>query len=308
MTYLPPQVSEVPDLPVEDCAAASDLMAANKATTGDYPANRAERERIRTATGKPHGGLTVADINHANRTLYGNELTVANVPFSRFLSDYMALDYGAVLLGNAHNLTSHYNRWDPGFGQKPNAGHAVYVQGEGPGGSRKAGFLWWMNPLAPWTYQGEWIPTAVVQAYAWGIGQSGLVQEGAWRSTGGPNVPGDSMPGFTLLPGPPGTVTLKGAGHYYLKLSDNTLHGPLDPATFAPRRGYPIHMDEPVHGAIPGQDRQTAWLIGDEAAALLASDVTVAFAPAPVIDCGPAVAAATAPLNDRIAAAKAALG
>jgi hypothetical protein len=314
MAFCPAKVSEVPDTPVEDCAPSSDLMAANKATRGAYPATRAERERIRTATGIPHGGLTVAWLNVANRKLYGHELEVLAIPFARFVDDYMGADYGAVLLGSYANLPAHYRRWDPAFGQKLNSGHAVYVQGSSPAGSRATGKLWWMDPLAPWDHKGEWIDVAAVRAYAWGIGQSGLVREGAWlTTTGGPHSGADMGLAFDILEPADGTVTVTGPKHAIIRLSD---------AAYLPiADGYRRHAFARVRLVAPldavAGDRRNGWLVTvpatDDAAFLLASDVT--YSPAPPSDCTAQVTAAVAPVQAelnaakaRISAAKSALG
>ena len=81
-----------------------------------------------------------------------------------------------------------------------------------------------------------------------------------------------------------GTIRLKGTGHYYLLLSDGSLHGPIDPASPAwidrPAIG-PVTLTKPIPGGPAGQDRVTAYLIGRDAAALLAFSVTFTEAPDP---------------------------
>lgn len=294
-TYVPPQVSEAPDQPVEDCAPSADLMAANKASLGAYPADRAERERIRSATGKPHGGLTVVDLNRANLALFGQRLDRRSIPFSRFIVDYMDHDYGAVLLGSAGELPDHYNRWDPAFGRKPNSGHAVYVQGAGPHG-RKAGHLWWMNPLAPWSYGGEWIELAAVRAYAWSIGQSGIVQEGAWATA---NTPEEPM-GLTWGPTSQiGTIALVGAGHALLS---------PDPASYPNIADRPDGQVLPAYGtgrlaapynAGPG-DRQNVYVTASGGRVYLVLFADARLTAAAPLDCTAAVDQATKVYQDRI--------
>ena len=94
----------------------------------------------------------------------------------------------------------------------------------------------------------------------------------------GPDT-GVAMQSFTLLPGPAGTLTVKpGPDYAYLRLADGTLHkvpnglGVKHPA-------YPVRLLKPLPGGAPGADRSTGYLIGDEAAFVLASDVL--FTPDP---------------------------
>jgi len=128
---------------------------------------------------------------------------------------------------------------------------------------------------------------------------------GGWLggTTGGTNQPGDEMASFTLLPGPAGTVTVKGAGHAYLRLADGSLH-PV-PDGFSKHPAYPVKLLTPIPGG--SGDRATGYLIGDEAAFLLATDVTFVADPTST-DCTAAVKAATEPLTAKIAAARTALG
>jgi len=89
---------------------------------------------------------------------------------------------------------------------------------------------------------------------------------------------------FTVIDGPTGTVTVKGPGHSYLLLSDGTLH--TIGAGTVKRPAHPIRLTEPIPGGVAGADRSTGWLVGANAAFLLASDVT--FVPE---DCASAIAA-----------------
>lgn len=75
-----------------------------------------------------------------------------------------------------------------------------------------------------------------------------------------------------------GTLVVKGEGHYYLRLLDNTRHGPLDPGKFGIHSAFgPVKL---VGGGIngPADPRVDGYIVGTEAAFLLASDVE--FAPA----------------------------
>ncbi|GAC1618034.1 MAG: hypothetical protein NVS9B1_27270 [Candidatus Dormibacteraceae bacterium] len=85
-----------------------------------------------------------------------------------------------------------------------------------------------------------------------------------------------------------GSLTVAGNGHYYLRLQD----GVLQPAPAGWVKAFaigPVTLKPPIPGGAAGADRSTAYLVGDDAAAFLASDVT--FTPAPA-DTAPAVNAA----------------
>lgn len=94
----------------------------------------------------------------------------------------------------------------------------------------------------------------------------------------------EPMRSFALIDGPTGTVTVKGPGHSYLLLADGTLH--TIGAGTVKHPAYPIRLIAPIPGGVAGADRQTGWLVGVNAAFLLASDVT--FVPE---DCAAAIAA-----------------
>ncbi len=66
-----------------------------------------------------------------------------------------------------------------------------------------------------------------------------------------------------------GTVTVNGPGHYYLRMSDGTLQGPINPATFGEHRAFGPVLPVP---AIKGHDGEDAYLIGEMAALLLKAD------------------------------------
>lgn len=85
---------------------------------------------------------------------------------------------------------------------------------------------------------------------------------------------------FTLLPGPSGSIVVNGDNHAYLRLADNVLH-PIPNGATKPL-AYPVKLLVPIPGGAAGADRQTGYLIGDEAAFLLKSDVT--FTPFPPAD------------------------
>jgi hypothetical protein len=117
----------------------------------------------------------------------------------------------------------------------------------------------------------------------------------AWVAALPSHAPEVPMQSFTILPGPPGSLVTKATpGIAYLRLADGSLN-PV-PAGYPKAWAQPIKLLKPIPGGVAGADRQTGYLVGDEAAVFLASDVI--FTPA----------ATTADLERQIAAAKAALG
>jgi hypothetical protein len=88
---------------------------------------------------------------------------------------------------------------------------------------------------------------------------------------------GDMGTTFNLIPGArAGTLTVRtDAPHFYRRLLDGTMHGPINPATFGTKQAYgPVTAVPPFTGGQPGEDRSTVYIIGDEAAELLVKDVT----------------------------------
>lgn len=120
-----------------------------------------------------------------------------------------------------------------------------------------------------------------------------------------PEVPVQS---FTILPSAAtGSLTIKGAGYAYLRLLDGTLHP--TPPTFAKSIAFgPVKLLNPIPGGKAGADRATGYVVGDEAAFLLESDVTFKPKTTPVGDCKAAVNAAldhlTKPVTDLATAIK----
>lgn len=94
-----------------------------------------------------------------------------------------------------------------------------------------------------------------------------------------------------------GTIRINGTTHWYLRLVDSTLHGPIDPtnAQWVDRPAFgPVKLVPPIPGGTVGSDRATAYIVPEpnrstEAAAILASAVT--FTPDSA-DCADDIAAA----------------
>lgn len=114
-----------------------------------------------------------------------------------------------------------------------------------------------------------------------------------WDDLGGHGLPQEEdVRTFNVDPAAKaGRITIAGSGHYYLRLADGTKHGPIDPASppWTNRPAYgPITLTPDIDGKSTTGVRAIAYLIGTEAAALLASDCT--FTP-DTGDCSDAVAA-----------------
>lgn len=146
----------------EDCTWASGVMAANAQTKGNYPATLAEAERLRAASGEPPGGgSNIGDLTRGMMARYGWAGATVEHDWTK-VSKALAVGRGAVLQGSMGSVSTHLRRWDPGF----RGGHAVYVQRE------RSGALWWMNPQAPATYQGEEVTDAQAKTYFLGLAGS----------------------------------------------------------------------------------------------------------------------------------------
>lgn len=127
------------------------------------PSTRAEYEALRVAGGdgpteKPHDGSNLEQLQTGFERRYGwSPVRIGppgfpTPPFANFWG-LLKPGTGAVVQGSMGSLEPHYRRWDPAFGSGGKlAPHAAYVQRETDGNR-----VWWMNPLAPKSYDGEWM-------------------------------------------------------------------------------------------------------------------------------------------------------
>lgn len=70
-----------------------------------------------------------------------------------------------------------------------------------------------------------------------------------------------------------GTLTVPKAGHGYQRLLDGSVHTITIGPPWVDRQAYgPVKLHTPIPGGAAGADRQTAYIVGVEAAAVLASD------------------------------------
>lgn len=167
-------------------------------------------------------------------------------------------------------------------------------------------YAWSLNHVASWAHIYQWQNGQSIAGAAVDFDRAMQGDYGQWSPmpSSGPAQPiGGEVQNFSVLPGPSGSLVVNGAGHYYLRLADGTRHGIAAGTAKSP--AHPIKLTLPLSGGAPGADRSTGYLVGDDAAFLLASDVT--FTPYLPADCTAAVGLATAPLSAKIAAAQAAL-
>lgn len=158
--YRPPLCSEREPGGYEDCTWASAVML-NNAHHGwaDVPSTRHEYEALRVAGGdgpaeKPGDGSNQAQAELGIQRRYHWDPVRLGVPGTQRSFDYLwarlGRGVGASVQGymGAFPAGHHLRRHDPGF----RGAHDVYVQREDA-----TDRVWWMDPLAPSTYPGEWV-------------------------------------------------------------------------------------------------------------------------------------------------------
>lgn len=176
--YHPAQCTErEPDGSYEDCTWATGVMVWN-AMNGStvVPPSRLEYESLRVAGGDgpaehTHDGSNYTQLVNGMIRRYGHApLEVRGSGFARLWSD---LKPGVIagVAGDMGSTSSHLRRWDPGFGA--NGGRAAHsaVAIRDDATDR----VWWMNPLAPASYPGEYITKTMLRAYYEGLGDIGYV-------------------------------------------------------------------------------------------------------------------------------------
>lgn len=269
-----------PDGSWEDCLPSSLVMLARAAGL-DVPSTRQEAEALRAAAGYgPTGGTSLEGLRPAFVKRYGISFTIAKGPKA---ASILIPGRAAAVVGSmgAFPPTHRLRRWDRGFGGV----HGVF----GALGAADSEFLW-DNPLAPEGigYDGELVSAAELQAYY----QATSSREIGWLESGSATSGGGNQPvsvGFTLTkPGAIGSLVMKGDGHWYLTIADGVVHGPVTAAALGTKSpAYPIRLDAPISPG-PG-NRQDGYLIGDEAAFVLAQDVIFTPSTPPAADCSAAV-------------------
>lgn len=301
----------------EDCAWCSAVEFARLTIDPAITASHEEAELLRDASGEPPGGGSNAwDV--ATGILKRYHVDVAD-PVRGFSALWAALKPGtaAVVSGSMGSVSTTLRRWAPGFA----GGHGVL-------GVRvdARDRVWWCDPLAPkGTYEGQWVIKAELKRFIDGLPGAGQLVR---RVIVPPPPPPPPAPVVTDMPAlttyTPGSVaTIKATGNIrrcatalvaadIARVSNGetvtvigTCTGAVDPAT--------------------GSDQWYLWWEGTRYLYTAKSNVT--SIKAPVQDCTTVVAAAVAsqqatdaraltaavhaavaPLNQKIVAARSALG
>jgi hypothetical protein len=132
------------------------------------PSTRAEYEALRVAGGdgpaeNPGDGSRIDQLVVGIKKRYGWQAARIGPPGAAHptftvLWDKLDPGYGAVVQGwmGVWSRESYWRRWDRNFG----GAHAVYVQRRD-----STDRVWWMNPLAPNSYPGEWMTKTELKKY-----------------------------------------------------------------------------------------------------------------------------------------------
>jgi|GEM_PF-6766093 len=154
----------------QDCAWAAASMLLDKWTNG---VTTVDRTSLRALSGDLKGGSNLGDIRRAFARL-GLDLrwspSGGDVVTWPGLIDRLSHGSGAILLGDYAALPGRYGRWDPSLQQATGSAddHAIYLDAYDARTKR----ILVMDPLAPAGWSGEWIPVAVLRAFAWHSGSA----------------------------------------------------------------------------------------------------------------------------------------
>lgn len=176
--YHPAQCTErEPDGSYEDCTWCTGVMLWNGMNGRTaVPPTRAEYEALRVAGGdgpaeKPHDGSNHGQLVLGMTRRYGAApVELRGATFDRL---WATLQPGVMagVAGNMGTTSTHLRRWDPGFGANGGrAAHEVLVIRDD-----ESDRVWWMNPLAPASFPGEYISKAMLRAFYEGLGDVGFV-------------------------------------------------------------------------------------------------------------------------------------
>ncbi|MGZ9159993.1 MAG: hypothetical protein ACXW4T_02410 [Candidatus Limnocylindrales bacterium] len=193
--FRPPQCTEQEPGGHEDCTWCAGVMLQNAAyAKAVAPSTRAEYEGLRVDGNEgparnPEDGSSLDDLMIGMAKRYGwQPEKVGHVAWSTILRHLAEPGDGAVLqgwMGVSFDRAAHWRRWDPTFV----TAHAVYVQRVDAEDR-----LWWMNPAAPNSFPGEFIPMPEAKRYYQGMRGGAMFVRVGQRSTE------DEMPGLGTTP------------------------------------------------------------------------------------------------------------
>lgn len=186
--YHPAQVTErESDGSWEDCVWTTGVMIQNAAHAATVaPTSRAEYEALRVDGGDgpaehTNDGSNYIQLVHGMLGRYGWAPTLGTGRQWATVQAILAAPGTAMgIQGSLRTLSTHLRRWDPGS----TVSHSVFVENDGNG-------LWWMNPLAPASYPGEYVSWADVQHFYEGLDNAAIV----WTTVGGRAAPAGGQSG-----------------------------------------------------------------------------------------------------------------
>ncbi len=284
-----------PDGTFEDCTWDSGLEWYRLCYDKSEPATHAEAQALRAASGEPPtGGSNIGDLRRGIAKRYGKSVSL---PVSGFSALWTALKPGtaAVVQGSmaAFGPTHPLSKYDRNF----DGGHAVCVLR-----LDATDRVWWCDPEAPLGigYKGVWVTKAQLKSYVDKIAGQHLV-----RAILAPPVPALVEPDMpNILAYAPGTTIV-------VRQGSNVRRDPSNNA--APLRVAASSEAWTVIGTVKGEALAgtDTWYVrwsNGHYEYLNKNGVTTVGAPITASDVSAAVLAAVKPLNEKIAAAKAALG
>lgn len=185
-------------------------MLTDKLSLGSWILNA---RKLEAAIPGAANGSTVSENLTAIAKVYPT-YPVAKISSSRAIDTLESLLLGGngfAIVGNYHDLPAHFTRWDTAFAKHNPAGHAGYIQIDGPTGRKwdahGGHFAWWMDPLATAGYPGEWMEMGLVYDFLNGSTNAYGAEASVSGSGAGPAQPTEPPMKyqFTLLGGPSGS-------------------------------------------------------------------------------------------------------
>jgi hypothetical protein len=157
--YTPQHVQQLKN----NCVWAAGQMLLDKWTNGRVVISQS---RLRHASHTKGKAATLVDLSRgiARATgilLRGSPGMGDPMTWWQFL-DRLEHGGGGVVIGLYSRLPAAFTRWNPAFAASPRSGHAVYVERY----DRAQARVWFMDPLAPRDFPGEWIPVEALRRFA----------------------------------------------------------------------------------------------------------------------------------------------